>query len=251
MIAVLRIADKQIEIDLDQPLDISIPMQSGPENPNAWYVGHPEFKPVVLDDWVGSVQEGAAVNFTSMQIIPHAQGTHTETLGHITAEPANVNRAFHRYFYRASLISIKPETKGGDQIIDLHLIQDHLKDPDVEALVIRTLPNDTTKKARQYSHTNWPYLTKAAAAYLCRKGIQHLLIDTPSVDREEDGGKLEAHRAFWDMDGIPREHATITEFIYADESITDDHYVLEMQLANIEADAVPSRPVLYRIKSIS
>ena len=76
MIAKLVFGDTEYSIDLDKPLDLSIPMQSGDQNPNAWYVGSPEFKPVQLDDWEGSVASGAAVNFTKMEIIPHAHGTH-------------------------------------------------------------------------------------------------------------------------------------------------------------------------------
>lgn len=245
MIARLQLGERELAIDLDKPLDISIPMRSGADNPNAWYVGHPEFKPVKLDDWEGAVRAGAAVNFTSMHIIPHAHGTHTESLGHITAEQHSVNQSFHRYFYLAQVVSVSPESKNGDALIGSHQLQDHLKE--VEAVVIRTLPNDNDKLSKQYSYSNWPYLTKEAAAMLCRKGVQHLLIDTPSVDREEDEGKLAAHRAFWDMDGMPREHATITEFIFVEDKIQDGQYVLELQLPNIESDAVPSRPVLYQI----
>ena len=49
----------------------------------------------------------------------------------------------------------------------------------------------------QYSNTNPPYLLDAAANYLKEKGIKHLLIDLPSVDKEKDNGKLLAHNAFW------------------------------------------------------
>ena len=188
MIAKLVFGDTEYSIDLDKPLDLSIPMQSGDQNPNAWYVGSPEFKPVQLDDWEGSVASGAAVNFTKMEIIPHAQGTHTECLGHITAQQNNVNSAFHRYFFKAKLISVKPEKRGGDEVIDDHHFQNLIKDLEIEALIVRTLPNSEEKKTRKYAHTNWPYLTKNAAKWLCRKGIQHLLIDTPSVDKEKDEG---------------------------------------------------------------
>lgn len=247
MIAKLVFGQTELSIDLDSPIDLSIPMRSGDDNPNAWYVGAPKFAPVKLDDWEGSVASGAAVNFTSMQIIPHAHGTHTESLGHISATPNNVNSAFHRYFFKAQLITVDPDSKNGDKIIDSHHFQDHIKDEHIEALIVRTQPNSEEKKTRQYSHTNWPYLTKAAAQWLCRKGIQHFLIDTPSVDKEKDDGKLVAHRAFWDMDGFQREHATITEFIYAHDSVLDGIYILELQLPNLVSDAVPSRPLIYKI----
>ena len=43
---------------------------------------------------------------------------------------------------------------------------------------------------KNYSNTNPPYLTKEAMQYIVQKGIKHLLIDLPSVDRENDHGEL-------------------------------------------------------------
>jgi hypothetical protein len=57
-----------------------------------------------------------------------------------------------------------------------------------QAIVIRTLPNDTDKLSRKYSHTDPPFWLKAAL-FLHESGIQHL-IDLPSVDKEKDEGKL-------------------------------------------------------------
>ena len=41
----------------------------------------------------------------------------------------------------------------------------------------------------------------------------HLLIDMPSIDKENDEGKLEAHHAFWNYPNNAQLHKTITEFI--------------------------------------
>ena len=79
------------------------------------------------------------------------------------------------------------------------------------------------------------------------KGVEHLLIDLPSVDKERDAGALLAHRAFWNVDGKMRKQATITEFIYVSNTIEDGTYFLNLQVAPFENDASPSRPVLYKI----
>ena len=65
-----------------------------------------------------------------------------------------------------------------------------LKQRKPEALVIRTMPNTKDKLTRQYSNTNWPYLTEDAAQFIKKIGVQHLLVDLPSVDKEKDEGKL-------------------------------------------------------------
>ena len=71
-----------------------------------------------------------------------------------------------------------------------------------EALVIRTLPNSASKLSKKYSHTNPPFLAEDAAGFICESGIQHLLIDLPSVDKEKDEGKLLAHKAFWNVTDV-------------------------------------------------
>ena len=113
--------------------------------------------------------------------------------------------------------------------------------------MIRTLPNMKDKLSKQYSKTNWTYLNEEAVNYLVNKGIKHLLIDLPSVDKEEDGGELKAHKAFWNFNGKLRKDCTITEFIYVPNKVVDGEYLLNLQIAPIENDATPSKPVLFKV----
>ena len=73
------------------------------------------------------------------------------------------------------------------------------------------------------------------------------MIDTPSVDKELDEGKLAAHHAYWDYPNNPRLDATITELVYVPNEIKDGLYLLNLQMAAIENDASPSKPTLYVI----
>ena len=98
--------------------------------------------------------------------------------------------------FTAQVITVAAEVAGEDKIISKTQIQYLLKRKNPEALVIRTMPNTKDKKSKQYSHTNWPYLTEEAAVFIREKGIKHLLIDLPSVDKEKDDGQLLAHKAF-------------------------------------------------------
>ena len=82
------------------------------------------------------------------------------------------------------------------------------------------------------------------------KGVEHLLIDLPSVDKEKDGGMLVSHRAFWDFKGKIRANATITELIYVNNRIIDGTYLLNLQVAPFENDASPSRPLLFKIEEM-
>ncbi len=233
--------------DLGKPLDISIPLRKGSDNVNAWYLGPPRIEPHREGDFTGSVREGGSTNFNDIYFNPHAHGTHTECLGHLTPEGQSVNQTLKNFFYHAKLITIAPEKVDGDFIISKKQLQKALDEEIPAALVVRTLPNTRDKLSRQYSHTNPPYITKNAMEFLVDRGVEHLLVDLPSVDKEKDEGKLLAHRAFWGLNGSLRPRATITEFIYVSHEIKDGNYLLEMQVAPFENDASPSRPVLYEL----
>lgn len=245
MHATVHINDELRTINLSHPLDLSIPLQDTHENPLAWYLDKPKIAPVKLDNWVGKVSEGASVNFNSIQFNPHAHGTHTECVGHISEAFHSIHTTLQTFFFTAEVVSVTPEDFGKDQIIPSAQLKGLLQGKRPQAVVIRTLPNTPQKISRKYSHTNWPYLHENAAKYLRELGVKHLLIDLPSVDKEKDDGKLLAHKAFWNFPQHPRMDATITEFIYVPNQIRDGSYILNLQTANFVNDAAPSRPILY------
>jgi kynurenine formamidase len=241
-------------IDLSKPIDISIPLSNTDQNPIAWYIEKPVIEPVKFGDWVGKVSEGSSTNFNNIFFNPHGHGTHTECLGHITREFYSINQCLKQFFFFAELISIEPESINGDLVITKKSISTALDGTkSTEALIIRTLPNEETKNSKNYSNSNPPYLEAAAATFIRESGIKHLLIDLPSVDREEDEGKLLAHKAFWnvkdvnDLNSDARLDCTITEMIFVNDEVKDGSYILNLQIASFENDASPSKPILYAI----
>ena len=247
MIATIQYNSKKLQIDLSKPLDISIPMRASKTNVNAWYLEEPKIEPVKSGDWIGSVEKGADVNFNNIMFNPHAHGTHTECVGHITKEVHSINKNLKQFFFLAEVITVAPEVINDDFVISKTQIQFALGNKKRDAVVLRTLPNMKDKKSKQYSNTNPTYLLEEAAEYLKSKNIKHLLIDLPSVDKEKDEGKLIAHNAFWNTKGKLRLDATITEFIYVPNKVKDGCYMLNLQIAPFENDATPSKPVLYKI----
>ncbi|WDF60124.1 cyclase family protein [Flavobacterium sp. KACC 22758] len=242
------------EIDLSKPIDISIPLTNTDENPIAWYIEKPVIEPVVFGDWIGKVSEGkSSTNFNNIFFNPHGHGTHTECLGHITNDFFSINQWLKQFFFYAKLITVEPEKIGEDYVITKESISTSLNVTSLEAIIIRTLPNQKEKKSRKYSNTNPPYLSEEAAIFIRESEIQHLLIDLPSVDKEHDEGKLLAHKAFWNvkdthnLNSDARFNATITEMIYVPDEIEDGSYILNLQIASFENDASPSKPILYKI----
>ena len=89
----------------------------------------------------------------------------------------------------------------------------------------------TDKKTKRYSGTNPTYLSPEFTAALAANNIKHLIVDLPSVDREEDGGLLKAHHAFWQYPDNPRTTSTITELAYIPDEVADGQYLLQIQIA--------------------
>ena len=242
------------QVDLSKPIDISIPLSDTDENPIAWYLEKPEISPVISGDWIGKVSSRkSSTNFNNIYFNPHGHGTHTECLGHITREFYSINDCLKQFFFMTELISIEPKNINGDLIITKHQVEKALNKKKAEAIIIRTLPNKLDKLSKKYSNSNPPYLSEEAANYIREIGINHLLIDLPSVDKEYDEGKLLAHKAFWNVKNVDvlnddaRMDCTITEMIFVDDKITDGSYLLNLQIVNFVNDASPSKPILYKI----
>jgi kynurenine formamidase len=225
----------------EKGMDLSISMN--PKGPRAWYVEPMRIEPVRTEQFLGSVAEGGAVNFRDVYFNPHGHGTHTENVGHIVDTNVPVVNSISSSHFFANLISVELKNQSNDWVVSEESLEGF--DLKVEALIIRTKPNDHSKVQRQYSGTNFPYLTLGAMQRIVDAGVQHLLIDLPSVDREEDGGALVAHHLFWNVPAEPNFHKTITELIYVPNEIADGTYLLNLQVSNFANDAAPSRPMLF------
>ncbi len=247
MKATIKYKKKKYKINLSKPIDISIPINGTKNNVNAWYVPHPKIEPVVEGNFIGSVAHGSSTNFNNIEFNPHAHVTHTECVGHITKDFYSINKHLKKFFFLSHIITIVPDKVGNDFVISKKQLQNALNESQSEALVIRTTPNDKDKYTKQYSNTNPPYLLEEAAIFLREIGVKHLLIDLPSIDKEKDEGKLLAHKAFWNFNGILRLDATITEFIFVPNQVEDGGYILNLQIAPFVNDATPSKPILYKI----
>lgn len=234
-------------IDLNAPLDISFPLVPNVVNVNCYYAESPCSEVIRVGDFVGNVQEGGTVNYNTLKITPHGNGTHTECYGHISEDKITINQALQRFHFIARLVSVFPEQlPNGDRLVTLQSIENKINTGDFEALIIRTLPN-VGKSLKQYSGTNPTYLSPEIGTFLAARKVEHLLVDLPSVDKEEDAGTLCMHRAFWNYPKKIRTNATITELIYVPDWILDGEYLLNLQIISLEMDASPSKPILFKI----
>ena len=117
MIATIQYNSKKYQIDLSQPLDISIPMRASKSNVNAWYLEEPKIEPVKDGEWIATVKDGACINFNNIFFNPHGHGTHTECVGHITEKVHSINQNLKQFFFLAEVVTVPPEKLKGDFVI--------------------------------------------------------------------------------------------------------------------------------------
>ena len=251
MIAETSHRGRTFRVDLSKPIDLSLPLHDGEGQMRAWWVDPVRMEPVRNGDIEYAVKSGAPVNFRNIFFNPHGHGTHMESVGHIAPEVYPVGEQLKRYFFTAQLISLRPEERRApdaktDHVITLEQLRSAVSERPPEALIIRTLPQ-TQNASRDWSGSNPTYLQSTACAWLRSIGVKHLLLDLPSVDREEDGGVLAAHHAFWDFPNTLDLERTISELLHIPVVIPDSEYLLELQLPHFMNDAAPSRPVIYAL----
>ena len=256
--------NKTYFFDPKKPLNLAIELVAGEENPNCYYAENPVFETIKADNFIGNVALGGSCNYQKIMLTPHGNGTHTECYGHISAEEnATVSKCFNENLFIAQLITLTPKAQENtdfpnDFVVSFEGFLASLEGKniaEIEAIIIRTLPNSIEKKIKKYSNTNPPYLDFRICKYLADNNITHLLLDLPSVDKEIDGGELKAHKAFWQIFDNQqnkqkeiRKNAGITEIIFVDNEIKDGLYLLDLQIIRMNIDAIPSKPVLYKLE---
>lgn len=239
----IPIPNGTLDFDLSKPLDISIPIQRT-ESVSSFQIKGAEYIDYSSGGFVGNMSKGGSCNLETITFTAHGNGTHTECFGHITTSNAKVNDEVEDVFYLAQLISVGSKEINGALYVDLDSVQIN-PDNAHKALIIRTLPNTPEKLHKDYSGTSTPCILPEDMQLIVDAGIEHLLVDLPSVDPEWDGGKLASHHIFWNVPDAPRKRASITEFIFIDDEISDGTYLLKHNISNFISDAAPSRPTIY------
>ena len=276
MLFSIQIDNRTYKIDSDKPIVIAIPLNFNDAQPNAFDVEKATSKPYETKNLIGDTRRGGSCNFEQITFIPHCNGTHTESIGHITNERISVHDCLKDAFIFSTLVTVEPEKvdetvetyavklNENDCLITRKAIENALQNlenpkfkiqnPKSDGLIVRTLPNDKGKKTRRYMKQFPPFFSTEAIKFITEKGVKHLLVDVPSIDRTFDEGKLSNHRIFWNVkpDGFELNEKslinnTITEMIFVPDVVEDGAYLLNLQIAAFLSDASPSRPILFKV----
>ncbi len=258
MKAHLELGGRQLAADLGAGIGLSIPIRPDGRHPRFFVDEAVGFETLSGGGFTGRVERGGSCNVDRVRLIPHCHGTHTEGPGHITRQAEPVQQGLETGLIPAWLLSVNPGPAAGETAAGIGPV---IRGADLSwpayarALIIRTLPNDPTKCERDYaSAAPYPLLSVEAMRAIANGGIEHLLIDTPSVDAADDGGQLAQHRRFWQMAPgqteapARRGHCSITELIYVPEQAADGAYLLSLGVSALHGDASPSAPLIFPLR---
>lgn len=247
---------RRVRVDFSRPLPLAIPLDPHGRQPRFFTDEPARSEPMRSGDFTGSVRRGGSCNAEYVRLAPHGHGTHTEGIGHLLPSASPVLETVYPGPAGALLVSLRAGGANGTGLTaaDLRAHLDIGWVDGIEALVIRTLPNEPSKAWRDYSHATYPVFEPDAMDLLAGMPLKHLLIDAPSLDPAHDGGRLANHRRWWGLEGdaprgVEAHRRSVTEMIYVPDSIEDGLYWLHLELAPLVSDATPSRPVLYPLET--
>ncbi len=241
--------------DPTRGISLAIPLQFNGPQPNFFAAPSASAAPLEIASFTGDTRQGGSCNVSQYRLVPHCNGTHTECVGHLVADAMAVSEQLRVSLLPATLVTVAPR----HNVIDTALIKMGLQHHPLRgmhtAFIIRTLPNTREKLSHRYDLVPPAHLAEEAATLLVEAGVEHVLVDLPSLDPMHDEGRLAAHHVFW---GLPagsrrqvdakRPRATVTEMIYVPEQVKDGYYLLDLQIPAFVSDAAPSRPVIYPIE---
>ena len=236
---------------LSQKIPCFYSLENGENNPRCFYLPYPSFEPFRIGNFVGSVAEGGAANCMIVTVAPHGSGTHTECIGHIADGDYSVSASLQQSMFLGYFASVGIEPFENDLVVSHTDVENLLSNLTTDSTSLLLQINGEYNKDN--SGTNPPYILASTMDLIVKSGIEHLIINTPSVDKEEDGGDLESHHIFWNykQNGNPRLNATITELANFPKDLEAGSYIVEIQIAPIHSDASPSRIFLYPIEDLA
>jgi kynurenine formamidase len=260
---------RSFRVDFGKPVSLAIPLDFAGPQPSCFGAPRAASSPLQSGGFTGDTRAGGSCNCEVLTLAPHCNGTHTECVGHVTDERVAVSQRLQGGVELAQLVTVEPQAardsgedseprpEPGDRLVTAAALAEAANGrpgPRTTALIVRTQVDGQPLRAYA-GPAPAPYLSRQAAAWLVARGIETLVLDLPSADRADDGGRLTAHRIFFglppgsrDARAAGRPRSSITELAWIGPAIADGYYLLDLQIPPFITDAAPSRPLLYPLQ---
>lgn len=227
-------------IDLSDSIDISLPIS--PDLPISAFGMQAAQERVLLEP---KTDEPKGCRCSQLTIIPHVHTTHFETAQHYGDQKVSSLMIARSIPPLLTCLTIHVEwTPAGP----IKFSTPNVRNGNVAAVLLCSgwIKHQIQQKAYDWTGFNPPYVSVEMMEQIQRAfpRIRLLLLDLPSVDPEDDGGRLLAHRAF-----LKQENRGLIEMCLVDRQLIQDNtiYALFPNIAAIDTDGIPCRPILYRL----
>jgi arylformamidase len=242
-------------VDFNAAVSLALTLDFNAAQPQHFGAPPASSQPFQVGNFEGAVSRGASCNCQRITLIPHCNGTHTESASHLTVQQRALQEIVPAAPLRAMLLTAHPvhhadtsedsapAPQNPDRLITLAALDAWKGNTSgTIALLLRT--------GTRWDDPAPPYLSRQFMSELVARGIEHLITDLPSVDRLQDEGRLTAHRIFFglpehgtDLAQATRAHCTITELAHFPAHLADGPCAVQLQIPAFTGDAVPSRPL--------
>lgn len=244
---------RSLALNTRSAISLAIEMDFAGPQPNHFGAAKADAEVLKLGGFVGDTRNGGSCNVDTLTLVPHCNGTHTETISHIVNQDIWIGHVAKDLVMLALLVTVRPESakttdesyrptlEPTDIVITRAMLTSAVQDSiaavnqrlgetqdsaateltgsDFQALIIRTLPNSIDKQSQAYSKQNEPpFFTTEAMKFINSLGVRHLLVDIPSLDRMYDDGMLTNHHIFWN---VPELTHQLTGESWQDKTITE------------------------------
>lgn len=268
----LDAAAPRLPIDLAAPVSLARPVRFDGGGPRHFGAPAARARPYAAPGFSGEVRRGASCNCATIELTPHCNGTHTESVAHLVDEPLDVCDLVPLGLMPALVVSAAPVAASttdedsdpapqpGDRLLTRTALLAGWPATlpfAPRALVLRSAAGEADQNGADEGadgDATAPYLSRQLVGELVARGIEHLVVDLPSIDRGHDGGRLCGHRLFF---GLPpgstwlaqatRRACTVTEYARIPAALADGPCALQLTLPRLAGDAVPSRPLAFRL----
>ena len=244
-------------VDFDAAVSLALPLDFNQPHPRHFGAPLATSEPFRVGSFEGEVARGASCNCSRVVLIPHCNGTHTESVSHLTVAQRALHQVLPLVPMPALLLAVRavpasgsgedsdPPPQAGDRLVTRAAVREAwARHPGARP---RALLLDT---GTDWNDPTPPFLSRQLMQELVDQDIEHLVTDLPSVDRLDDQGRLTAHRLFF---GLPpastelaeatRAQATITELACFPAGLRAGPCAVQIQIPAWSGDAVPSRPL--------
>lgn len=215
-------------------------------SPNCFYLPQITISPIEEEGFIGDMTQGGTCNVDLLTFTPH-NITHLETSAHILAEGGKfvsdipqVNLTGICY-----LVDLSQNTEN-ITLNDIKEVLDCIELP-ISLLAIKTRAS-LLDPNYDFSGKDFLSLTPEAAKEISQfqlngEKVSTLLLDLPSADPENDGGKLLAHRAFFEIPPEVHEFTDNTSKAIVElarfNNLEEGYYYCVISPPRIRTNAVP------------